>query len=97
MPWESQGGAPAQVLLFFSVFLPTIYGVSFVDSFSDIEWPFSAAAFFIHALPCAAMASELYVSLRLNILLIVHDVLECQEYCDTCFWDGSVCICCFVA
>ena len=56
-------------------------------SFSDIEWPFSAAAFFIHALPCAAMASELYVSLRLNILLIIHAFLICQEYYDNCFWD----------
>ena len=65
-------------------------GLIFVGSFSDIEWPFSAAAFFIHALPCAAMASELYVSLRLNILLIVHDVLECQVYCDNCFWDSYV-------
>ena len=43
------------------------------------------------------MASELYVSLRLNILLIIYDVLYCQECCDNCFWDDSVWMCCFVA
>ena len=55
-----------------------------------------AAAFFIHALPGAAMASELYVSLRLNILLIVHDILDCQECYDNCFWDDYVCMSRFI-
>ena len=85
---------------FFCFSLSPIFGLNdliFVGSFSDIDMHISAAAFFIHALPCAAMASELYVSLRLNILLIVHDVLECQVYCDNCFWDGYVCVSCFVA
>ena len=96
-PGSLRAARRRRFLLFFSVFLPTIYGVSFVDSFSDIDMHISAAAFFIHALPCAAMASELYVSLRLNILLIVHDVLYCQEYCDNCFWDCYVWMSYFVA
>ena len=36
------------------------------------------------------------LALRYHILLIVHDVLLCQEYCDTCFWDSYVCVSCFV-
>ena len=30
------------------------------------------------------------LALRYHILLIIHAVLECQEYCDNCFWDGYV-------
>ena len=29
--------------------------------------------------------------------LIVHDILDCQEYYDNCFWNSYVWMCCFVA
>ena len=37
------------------------------------------------------------LALRYHIVLIVHDVLYCQEYYDNCFWGIYVCVSCFVA
>ena len=70
-PGDLRASRRRRFLLFFTVSYLRIKWLIFVGSFSDIDMHISAAAFFIHALPCAAMASELYVSLRLNILLII--------------------------
>ena len=60
MPWESQGFAPARVVLFVSVSCHMVKCFDVVSSFSGFDMHIWVAAVFIHVLPCAAMAVGLH-------------------------------------